>query len=55
MKRLQRAKGSRKAYRSHLTLIYKKIDDIFKAETPMTDSQIPTLTSALEPEEIITV
>ena len=48
MERLQRAKGSRKAYRSHFTRIYRKIEDIFEADTPMTDSQISTLTSALE-------
>ena len=48
MERLQRAKGSRKAYRSHLTRIYKKIDDIFGTEAPVTDLQLSTLTSALE-------
>ena len=40
MERLQRAKASRKAYRSHLTHTYRKIEDILEAEAPVTDAQI---------------
>ena len=45
---LQRTKVSCKAYRSHLTRIFTKIDDILQAEAPVTDSQIIILTSVLE-------
>ena len=48
MERLQRAKGSRKAYRSHLTRIYRKMDDILEVDAPKTDLQVSTLTSVLE-------
>ena len=48
MERLQRVKASRKAYRSHLTRTYKKIDEILETDSPVTDFQIATLTSALE-------
>ena len=48
MERLQRAKASRKAYRSHLMRTYRKIDEVLEAEAPVTDAQIAVLTSALE-------
>ena len=48
MERLQHVKASRKAYRSHLTRTYKKIDKILETDSPVTDFQIATLTSALE-------
>ena len=48
MEGLQRAKASRKAYRSHLMHTYRKIDDILEAEAPVMDAQIAVLTSALE-------
>ena len=45
MERLQRAKDSRKAYRSHLTRICRKMDE---GDAPKTDLQVSTLTSVLE-------
>lgn len=44
----QRLKASRKAYRSHLTRLFKKVDDILEKDTPITDVQAATLTSSLE-------
>ena len=44
----QRLKASRKAYRSHLTRLFKKVDEILEKETPITEVQVATLTSSLE-------
>ena len=44
----QRLKASRKAYRSHLTRLFKKVDEILEKETPITDVQVVTLTSSME-------
>ena len=48
MDKPQRLKASRKAYRSHLTRLFKKVDEILEKETPITDVQVVTLTSSLE-------
>ena len=45
---IQCLKASCKAYCSHLTRLFKKVDDILDKETPITDIQVATLTSSLE-------
>ena len=49
----QRMKASRKAHRSHLKQLFKKIDDILEKETPITDTQVATLTNSLEQKKDI--
>ena len=48
MEELQRKKASRKAYRSHLTRLLRKVDAILDSETRSTETQIATLTSSIE-------
>ena len=48
MEELQRKKASRKAYRSHLTRLLRKVDAILDSETRPTETQIATLTSSVE-------
>ena len=48
MEETQRAKGSRAAYRAHVTRIFKKVDEILETETPLTDPQVAKITSNLE-------
>ncbi|XP_065917547.1 uncharacterized protein [Dysidea avara] len=48
MEETQRAKGSRAAYRAHVTRIFKKVDENLETETPLTDTQVAKLTSNLE-------
>ena len=48
MEGLQRAKASRRAYRSHLIRTYRKIDDILNADAALSETQIATLASSLE-------
>jgi len=48
MEETQRAKGSRAAYRAHVTRIFKKFDEIVEIETPLTDPQVAKLTGNLE-------
>ena len=39
---MQRVKASCKAYRSHLTRLFKKVDEILEKETPITGVQVAT-------------
>ena len=48
MEELQRKKASRKAYRSHLTRLLRKVDAILDSDTRPTEAQIATLTSSIE-------
>ena len=48
MEESQRKKASRKAYRSHLTHLFRKVDAILDPETRPTETQIATLTSSIE-------
>ena len=48
MEESQRKKASRKAYRSHLTRLLRKVDAILDLETRPTETQIATLTSSIE-------
>ena len=48
MEELQRKKASRKAYRSHLTRLFRKVDAILDSDTRPTETQIAILTSSIE-------
>ena len=48
MEETQRVKGSRAAYRAHVTRTFKKIDEILETDSPLTDTQVAKLTSNLE-------
>ena len=48
MEENQRVKGSRAAYRSHVTRTFRKIDEIMEKEDPLPDPQVAKLTSMLE-------
>ena len=48
MEELQRKKASRKAYRSHLMHLLRKVDAILDSNTRPTEAQIATLTSSIE-------
>ena len=48
MEESQRKKASRKAYRSHLMRLLRKVDAILDLETRPTETQIATLTSSIE-------
>ena len=43
-----RIKSSHKAYCSHLTQIFRKVDEILEKDTPIIESQVATITSGLE-------
>jgi len=45
---IQRVKGSRAAYRAHVTRTLKKLDDIFSKEDLLTDSDTAKLTCHME-------
>ena len=45
MEETQRVKGSRAAYRAHVTRIFNKVDQILETENPLTDTQVAKLTT----------
>ena len=48
MEESQSKKASRKAYRSHLTRLLRKVDTILNLEIRFTETQITTLTSSIQ-------
>ena len=45
---LKRLRASRKAYRSHLTKLYRKTDELLDSSEALDDSQLAALCTSLE-------